>query len=621
MPREQLRALAADVDRLLVAGAGSVPGDEGLRRREQALRDLGKQVPALAKVAEVVGRAVAADIAGAPRALLDLLLVVGRVRAGSATAGVEGPLGPAGPSGPWATPGPAPDLYPIAAVLTRKGSGRIEALKEAASRGDLGDLRLVDALLAGLDDPSPEFADAVAAEALPTLGPAALPDLRRGLDLRGKAADARRLTALAAIDPGAGLDLCRRAIAEGSAAIKVRALEVLAAADPEEGATIALGLLAPLATADSPAADPDTPPAKGKRPAGSAPRVRLDKKVRDAAMACLGRSCRDEALEVAMAALLEINGAEVYGHRAAHQILATIPHAQATPRLLHELGRMVVEARAVRADASRGEKQVAAKAAGAVEDPAGCLFSILGDRGDRRAAPALIDLLAHPAADLRDGAAGALVKIGDPAGLEAAAGLIGDAKAWKIGIAAAWRLPPGPRFERLAPCCRDLSGLTNQGWSRGHEVLWKFVQESPDAPRRPDGPCRTDWDPRWAGVLRPHRDGPEGQRVAIALEVVLGAAAIPDLIHALGVPHDGTYDGSVIVAALGRHRCREAVAPLVEHLSGDIGQIFYVGDALKAINDPAAIPALEGILAKERNGWVVSEIGALIRELRRLPTP
>jgi len=376
MPREQLRALAADVDRLLVAGAGSVPGDEGLRRREQALRDLGKKVPALAKVAEVVGRAVAADIAGAPRALLDLLLVVGRVRAGLATAGVEGPLGPAGPSGPWATPGPAPDLYPIAAVLTRKGSGRIEALKEAASRGDLGDLRLVDALLAGLDDPSPEFADAVAAEALPKLGPAALPELRRGLDLRGKAADARRLTALAAIDPGAGLDLCRRAIEEGSAAIKVRALEVLAAADPEEGATIALGLLAPLATADASAAEPDTPPAKGKRPAGSAPRVRLDKKVRDAAMACLGRSCRDEALEVAMAALLEINGAEVYGHRAAHQILATIPHAQATPRLLHELGRMVVEARAVRPDHHPLRPRLARS------DPAGLVAEALGGHAD-----------------------------------------------------------------------------------------------------------------------------------------------------------------------------------------------------------------------------------------------
>ena len=56
MPREQLKSLAADVQRLLVAGSGVAAGDDGLRRRATALRDLGKKVPVLAQVADTVER-------------------------------------------------------------------------------------------------------------------------------------------------------------------------------------------------------------------------------------------------------------------------------------------------------------------------------------------------------------------------------------------------------------------------------------------------------------------------------------------------------------------------------------------------------------------------------------
>ena len=608
MPREQLRALAADVDRLIVAGAGSVPGDEGLRRRETSLRDLGKKVPALAKVAEVVGRAAGADAAGAPRALLDLLLVVGQVRAGLATAGLEGPIEPAGPSGPWSTPAPARDLYPIVTALTQKGSGRVEALKEAAGRGGLGDLRLVDSLLAALDDPGAEFADAVAAEALPALGPAILPDLRRDLDLRGKAADARRLAAVAAIDPGAGADLCRRAIAEGSAAVRSRALEALASIDPEEATAIALGLLAPLATAGAPAAGPDAPPAKGKRPAKSAPRPKLDKTVRDAAMACLGKSTRDEALEILVAAIREVDGPEVYGHAASHSYLPGSPHPRATDRLLGELARIAAASRAARQKVPKGKgKSSAAKEA---ECGAGCLLSILGDRGDRRAAPALIDLLAHPSPDLRKGAADALVSLEDPAGLEAAAALVGDDAAWGSGIQAAWRLPPGPRFERLASLCRDLSAPKKKDRERGEALLSEFDAEDGDD-------RRTDWDPRWADALRPHVEGPEGRRVALALEVVLGAGAIPDLIRALGLPGEDWHGSIRLAQALGRLGAREAVGPLINRLGKD-ANYHSISEALKAIGDPSAILALTELVKKVRDRWRKALIETLIDELSKL---
>ncbi|HEX5272910.1 MAG TPA: hypothetical protein VFW33_20575 [Gemmataceae bacterium] len=74
MPREILRALDADVRRLLAAGGASAPADEGLRRRGEALREPGRKVPALAQVAAVVDRVTDAPVEQATAPLLDLLI-------------------------------------------------------------------------------------------------------------------------------------------------------------------------------------------------------------------------------------------------------------------------------------------------------------------------------------------------------------------------------------------------------------------------------------------------------------------------------------------------------------------------------------------------------------------
>ena len=88
MPKEQLLGLAADVDRLLVAGAGVADG-EVLRRRSKTLREMGKKVPALVPVADAVDRVTSASAPAA--AFLDLLVMTRQVRASLATTGTDGP--------------------------------------------------------------------------------------------------------------------------------------------------------------------------------------------------------------------------------------------------------------------------------------------------------------------------------------------------------------------------------------------------------------------------------------------------------------------------------------------------------------------------------------------------
>jgi hypothetical protein len=226
MPKEQLLALAADADRLLAAGAAAGIDNENLAGRARALRELGRQVPALASVAETVERVVQAEPRQAGAAALDLVRTARQLKASLAGCGVAGELEPLPESGPWGTPLPLRELRPLYEALTTAGPGREATLREAAGRGGLGDLRLASALLGAVGDGYAPLADLVADQILPSLGRAVLPELLAGLDLNGKAADARRLRAVCKIDRAAGADLCRRAMSQGGKEVKEAARKV-----------------------------------------------------------------------------------------------------------------------------------------------------------------------------------------------------------------------------------------------------------------------------------------------------------------------------------------------------------------------------------------------------------
>jgi hypothetical protein len=311
--REQLLGLAADVDRLLAAGVAS-GGGAALRRRGKALGELAKKVPALGPVADAVGR-----VAGTNRpatAFLDLLVMTRQVRVGLAAGGPVGKLEPLPASGPWRTAVPLQELLPVSREL--KGSARIpeEIIADATKWGRLGDLRLSSAFLALLEDEGAEARqkdreaererDEAAEYGLSALGAGVLGEIRAGYRPGGGKSDVRRLRAICRIDPKAGAELCRKALAAGSVAVRVEALTRL----PEVGK------------------------ADETEKAGLTYFRDRHNETRLAAIQCLGVGKGEKAF----ATLLELLDDE---WNPADEALGTFRHPHATARLLAELQRVV----------------------------------------------------------------------------------------------------------------------------------------------------------------------------------------------------------------------------------------------------------------------------------------
>src|SRR5262245_60536087 len=177
MPKEQLQLLAADVERLLAAGATVAAGDEGLQRRSQALRDLGQKVPVLLQIADAVDRTVNSAPKQATPALLDLLLIVRQVRANLSVAGVPGEMADVKPSGPWTSAAPLRELEHWIQGLESGSYGRTKLLKKALARDDFTDLRMVDPLMKALATTNPGLGKFVAEKSLPAFGRTVLPEL------------------------------------------------------------------------------------------------------------------------------------------------------------------------------------------------------------------------------------------------------------------------------------------------------------------------------------------------------------------------------------------------------------------------------------------------------------
>ncbi len=211
MPREVLRELDADVRRLLAAGAAVAPGDEGLGRRGEALRELGRQVPALAQVAAAVERVTASAPGQAAGPLLDLLLIVGQVRAGLAGAGAGGALAEIAPSGPWTTDAPAREIQYLLDAMASSGQRRTATLGGAAEPL-LRDLRLLQPLLALWERADDEAGDLLLEHVLPQVGTAVLAEVWRAL-CQDRRKAAWRLLAVCRSHSALGLGLCQLALA------------------------------------------------------------------------------------------------------------------------------------------------------------------------------------------------------------------------------------------------------------------------------------------------------------------------------------------------------------------------------------------------------------------------
>jgi HEAT repeat protein len=594
MSREVLQELVGDVRRLLAAGTTGLAGDAGLRRRGPALAALAAKVPALEPIAAAVGRVLQAPSSGAAAALCELLYLTRQLQAGLTITGCDGAAVAVEKSGPWQTAAAVRDVSAWAAASFHPDSNDLPELRETAARPDFADLRLVQPLLRKLASPaSAEEGDVLSEQALPAFGAALLPELRGRLNLQGNFADARRLRAVCALDPKGGTVLCRQAMTDGSAAVKEHALKLLTRLAPADAERYALDVLASKARWE----------------------------LREAAFRALAASRDDRALDVLVNALGSKD--DLWG--TVEDVLIRQPHPSVTARLVDLLARLrVSESEAVAA--ARAKKGKSGPSPDDMRQSLRCVAGVLGLRKDAAAVPALIELLENKNVELREAALDALCDLGDVKGLRAAADRMDDAKLWQSAARAAWRLPEPERYERLEPWMKELSRPKKSEQRRGKFVLDLFEDEftDPDADYDdgddealpflvPPRPPRTDWDPRWVPLLRKHLKGPYRPDAALGLAAVLGVKAIPELLPLL-VPSVKKNECAV-VEALGHLKARAAVPKLVELMPGQTPVHYCIHDALRRINDPAAVPLLEALLPRTRDAYRRARITEVIEYL------
>jgi HEAT repeat protein len=531
MSRELLLGVVTEVDRLLAAGAA-----EGrLARHAPGVRELARKVPALAALAAALER-----FAGSPAdsaAFLDVLVLSRQLRAGLSTAGAEGPPEAASPGGPWRTPAVSGDVWTLHEALTAKGGKWADLWPGAVERGTVGDLRLLPALLGALEK-SGGVGEAAAGQGLPAFGPVVLPELTGSLDLRGKAADARRLLAVCKTDPARGAELCRAGLERGSTALRLQALECL----PEVG-----------------------------RP-GEAEEVGLrfcrDKNpdLRAAALSALRDARTDEALDALVQALDE-EGAGI-PWRSAQRALQRLPHPRTTARLAREVETRVAALSAA-LEGTKGEAKVAGPDHSAQLTRIARFVVALSFRPDdpETVIGALVPLTRHPERRVRwEGLHGlGFARAATPEALAAFQAALTDPKGDAVveALRSLSHLPPEKR-EPLIPHVLDLLGRP----SLLKEIAYPAAQLLPDHVGRYGErivqslrglPGHEDWHVRYAGWEAVQKIGPAA------------GPLLPDLLRALR-EHGGRASRPAAFAAIDPEGTR-AVPALVPLLTGAGAQV------------------------------------------------
>ena len=224
-----------EVRRLAIAGSTVAGGDFRLKKLIAPLEQAGTKAPVFAKAAQAATALVDSHETTSAPALLELATLVSAVLYTQGTTGLAGELQLLETTdwGMQTTQASARTLKPLLDALTSTGSGRLEIIKDAHSRGAFRDLRLVKSSLAALDDVYPEIADFVSNSVLPLYGRSILPALKLSFDVKGNRGHVRRLSLMHRIDPSGTREMVKEALESGSKEVRIAAIECLGG-DPED---------------------------------------------------------------------------------------------------------------------------------------------------------------------------------------------------------------------------------------------------------------------------------------------------------------------------------------------------------------------------------------------------
>jgi HEAT repeat protein len=220
---------AKEVRRLAIAGSALAVGDFRLKKLIAPLEQAGAKVPVFAQVAKSIGDLVNGTETDSSIRLLNVSTLINAILYTQGQSGADADFqdleGFA--TNCSSTRVTARVLKPLIEALTSSGAGRFEVVKSACDRGAFNDLRLIDPAIQALGDSFPELADLVAHEILPGYGAGIVSRLKANLDLKGKKGDARKLKVMHQLEPAGTLELCKKALEDGSPEIKAAAIACL----------------------------------------------------------------------------------------------------------------------------------------------------------------------------------------------------------------------------------------------------------------------------------------------------------------------------------------------------------------------------------------------------------
>jgi HEAT repeat protein len=565
MPRETIRKLAEDVGRVLNAGAHLAAADPELKGDQAALDalalKLGDKAPVLRVLGENLRRAVGAAGKDAARELVSLATQVAQVRAAQAVlAPCEGALEPLAQVPEIGTPCNARDLYDLHDALVQSGQGRQEKVEQAIERGDVADLRLVDAAVQAIGDSW--IGALVSQRMIPAFGPAIVAPVRARLRLKGGAVDGRRLRALVAVEKEKAQPLLEEAVKTGTAEVREAALDAIA--DHLPGRPELEGLVLELIE---------------KERAGA---------VRRAAVRALAGYGSAPSLEALLAAFDRKDTRE-----AAAEAVGSSKHPDAVSRLLEKL------AEAVGGEGASGKKK--AKPGDDARERAKMLLRALAPHADPRVAANAVELMGRFGAS----AAEAVVESGTAAQLGRVADLLSgdESDVFPAAVKAALRLGPDEAFRRLSAAFRAKDRDGKVGLLRLAAAV-EGIGSSPS--------------PQWTELLLKAFSSERSPKVQAMLARSLGTLgdrrAVPPLLKLLGNAK-GDLQGALI-QALGTLKDPVAIDPLIELCEGNGG--WWVRSAILEINDVAAVDKVRSLVAKKKQpDWVLRSLLTALE--RRFP--
>ena len=224
-----LSELQQELRRLAVAGCTLAAGDFKLKKINDRLKQMSKEVPLFLKISQYLEQVINPVKEQLPHHFLDLVNFVNAVLFTQGRTGMDGePEELEVYAFGHDTYVSFRKLEPLITALTTKGSGRYKIILESYEARLFNDLRIIPYAVKAMGDSYGEIADFISTKVIPRYGKAVLPLLQKEFNRKGGKIDARRLKLIYKyLGKEEGKEFVLDAVEKSSTDIRIAAIGIL----------------------------------------------------------------------------------------------------------------------------------------------------------------------------------------------------------------------------------------------------------------------------------------------------------------------------------------------------------------------------------------------------------